>query len=79
MPSTIVLDNKRRATFGSQFEPGDSFLREVNGDTVIFRKLKPVELPLARAKKVGGKWMAGGPRPSRQAILEAIKRDRESR
>jgi hypothetical protein len=79
MPSKIVLDNKRRATFGPEFEPGDSFLRQVNGDVVTFRKLRPAEAPLLRARKLGGKWMGAELMIDRKAIVEAIKRDRESR
>jgi hypothetical protein len=79
MPSKIVLDNKRRASFGPEFKPGDSFLREVSGDTITFRKLRPVEPPVVRARKVNGKWMGAELKLDREAIVAAIKRDRESR
>jgi len=79
MPSKVVLDNKRRGTFGPEFKPGDSFLREVSGDTVVFRKLQPAEPPLVRARRVKGKWVGADITLSREAIVEAIRRDRESR
>jgi hypothetical protein len=79
VPSKIVLDNKRRGAFGTDFHPGDAFLREVNGDTVTFRKLEPLEPPVLRARKVKGKWVGARIKISDEEILEAIRRDRESR
>ena len=79
MRNKIVLDNKRRGTFGPGFQPGDSFAREVSGNTVTFHKLEPAEVPLVRARKVKGKWMGAPVRLSRKAIVEAIREDRESR
>jgi hypothetical protein len=79
MGNKIVLDNKRRGTFGPSFEPGDSFAREISGNTVMFRKLTPVEVPLVRARKVNGKWIGAAVKLSRKAILQAIREDRESR
>ena len=79
MANKIVLDNKRRGSFGAAFAPGDSFLREVAGDTVTFRRLQPAEPPLVRARKVKGRWIGAKVDISRDAILRAIREDRESR
>lgn len=79
MSNKIVLDNKRRGSFGSNFHPGDSFAREISGDTVIFRKLQPLEAPLVRARKVKGRWIGAKVNLSRDAILHAIRDDRDSR
>lgn len=79
MPNKVVLDNKRRGSFGPEFDPGDSFLREVNGETVTFRKLKPVEVPVMRARKVNGRWVGAAVKIARQDVVAAIRRDRESR
>lgn len=79
MANKIVLDNKRRGGFGSTFRPGDSFVREIHGNTVTFRKLEPVEPPLVRARKVKGRWVGANINPSRDAILRAIREDRDSR
>ena len=79
MSSKVTLDNKRRGSFGSEFKPGDSFSREVSGDTVVFRKLQPVEPPLVRARKIKGRWMGAKVDLSREAILRAIREDRDSR
>ena len=38
MSRTVQLDEKRRASFGTEFLPGDSFVREVSGNVVTFRK-----------------------------------------
>jgi hypothetical protein len=77
--SKVVLDNKRRGSFGPAFRPGDSFLRQVSGDTVVFRKLQPVEPPLVRARKVKGRWIGAAVKLPRQGILDALREDRESR
>ncbi len=79
MSNPIVLDNKRRASFGPNFKPGDSFLREVNGGTVIFRKLEPVQPPLVRPRKIKGRWVGAKVKLDRDAIVAAIRADRESR
>ena len=77
--SKIVLDNKRRGSFGSDFSPGDSFIREINGNTVIFRKLERAEPPLVRARKVKGRWVGAKVQISSEEIVEAVRRERESR
>ena len=79
MPSKIVLDNKRRGSFGPDFRPGDSFLREVRGGTVTFHKLEPAEPPLVRPRRVKGRWMGAKIKISDQEIVDAIRKDRESR
>ena len=52
---TITIDEKRRASLGSEFKPGDSFRREVHGNTVIFRKVEvsPNKKSVARFEKRG--------------------------
>ena len=79
MNKTIILDSKRRGSFGSGFNPGDAFLREVNGGTITFRKLAPEEIPLLHARKVNGKWMGADIALDRQSIVESIREDREAR
>jgi hypothetical protein len=78
MANKISLDNKRRGSFGSAFRPGDCFLREVRGSTVLFRKLEPTEPPLVKARKIKGKWVGAAIKLPRKAIVEAIREDRES-
>ena len=79
MPNKIVLDNKRRGSFGCDFAPGDSFVREVNGNTVTFRKLQPAEPPLVRPRKIKGRWIGASLKIADQEIIDAIRRDREAR
>ena len=38
MSRPIVLDDKRRASFSPDFRPGDTFVRSVNGNRVVFEK-----------------------------------------
>lgn len=77
MADTVVLDNKRRGSFGLEFKPGDSFVREVKGETVVFRRLRVAEPPLVRVRKIGGKWMGADVKRPRQAIIHSIREDRE--
>jgi hypothetical protein len=79
MANKIVLDNKRRGSFGSAFLPGDSFVREINGNIVTFRKMQPAEPPLVRARKVKGRWVGADIKIPREEIVKAIHRDREER
>jgi hypothetical protein len=79
MAEMVVLDNKRRGSFGPEFKPGDSFVREIKGETVVFRRLQVVEPPLVRARKIRGKWMGAGIKQSRQGIIDSIREDREQR
>src|SRR5262245_6134874 len=79
MKNKIVMDNKRRGTFGPEFQPGDYFAREVNGNVVIFRKFEPVEPPLVRARTGNGKSMSSPVNLSRKPIVEAICQGHESR
>jgi hypothetical protein len=79
MASKVTLDNKRRGSFGPDFRPGDTFLREVNGETVTFRKLAPATGPILRARKVKGRWIGAALKVPAQAIVDAIREDRESK
>jgi len=79
MANKITLDKKRRGSFGSVFAPGDSFLREINGNMVILRKLEPIEPPLVRARKVNRKWMGAAVKLSRKAVVQAVRKDRDAR
>jgi hypothetical protein len=79
MRTKIVLDNKRRGSFGSEFEPGDSFEREVRGETVMFHKLRPAEAPLVKARKIKGRWVGAAVKLDRDEIVASIREDREGR
>jgi hypothetical protein len=80
MSRPIVLDNKRRATFGSDFRPGDTFIRSVDGNRVTFEKIQIKDVPVIRPVR-RGKWLMFPPglKISRDKISAAIRADRDSR
>jgi hypothetical protein len=79
MAEVRKLDSRRRAVFPDRFSPGDLFLEEqVEEDRVVFRRLRPAEVPVARVERIGGKLMVRascGP----ETIRRAIRLDRDSR
>lgn len=74
---TVRLDNKRRASFGPSFKPGDSFQREVHGDTVIFRKVEvvPPRMSKVRLEKRGGYTVGALEKPIDEAALQEALAD----
>ena len=56
MSKTVTIDEKRRASLGPSFSPGDSFVREINGDKVTFTRVEPVRTPAAKVRmaRAGG-------------------------
>jgi hypothetical protein len=82
MSKPIVLDNKRRASFGPEFHPGDAFIRSVNGSRVTFEKIERDDAPVVKPVRRGkGKWLMlpRGLKISRTAIAAAIRADRDAR
>jgi hypothetical protein len=82
MSKPIVLDNKRRASFGREFQPGDAFVRSVSGNRVLFEKIERNDAPVVKPVRRGkGKWLML-PRDvkiSRATIAAAIRADRDAR
>jgi hypothetical protein len=82
MSRPIVLDNKRRASFGPEFRPGDTFIRSVSGSRVTFEKIERDDVPVAKPVRRGkGKWLMlpRGLKISRATIADAIRADRTGR
>jgi hypothetical protein len=82
MSKPIVLDNKRRASFGPEFRPGDTFVRSISGSRVTFEKIERNDVPVVKPVRRGkGKWlmMPLGVKISRKTIAAAIRADRDAR
>jgi len=82
MSKPIVLDNKRRASFGPEFQPGDAFVRSVSGNRVVFEKLEQEDAAVVRPVRRGkGKWLMlpRNVKVSRATIAAAIRADRDAR
>ena len=79
MAETRKLDSRRRAVFPDRFSPGDVFLEEeVEEDRVVFRLIRPSEVPLSKIRKKSGRLMVEAPL-DRERIRRAIRDDRDAR
>jgi hypothetical protein len=79
MAEVRKLDSRRRAVFPEQFSPGDLFLEEMVGeDEVVFRRVKPKEVPLVKVSLRGGHLMIDAPLESKR-IAKAVREERDSR
>ena len=73
------LDSRRRAVFPERYSPGDVFVEEeVSADRVVFRLLRPAEVPLAEVVERNGRLFVDRP-IDREAIQRAIREDRDER
>jgi hypothetical protein len=82
MSNQVVLDNKRRASFGSAFQPGDTFVRSVSGNRVVFEKIECDDVPVVKPVRRGkGKWLMlpRNAKFSSAALAAALRADRDAR
>lgn len=77
---TVKTDDKKRVVLPNA-KPGDVFSVDFSADgKITLTKLVPAEPRLVKPRKVSGRWMgAKEARPDRQAIVDAIRADREAR
>jgi hypothetical protein len=77
---TVTADERKRIIL-AQARPGQRFDVQVSGDGVfLVRRLEPVQpVKLVRARKINGKWMGADVKMDRQAVVDSIREDRESR
>ena len=73
------LDSKRRAVFPDRYSPGDVFVEdEVTADRVVFRLLKPAEVPLVPLVEQDGQLFVDQA-VDRDTIRQAIRDGRDER
>jgi hypothetical protein len=73
------LDSKRRAVFPDRYSPGDVFVEdEVTADRVVFRLLKPAEVPLVPLVERDGQLFVDQV-VDRDTIRQAIRDERDER
>jgi hypothetical protein len=73
------LDSKRRAVFPDRYSPGDVFVEdEVTADRVVFRLLKPAEVPLVPLVERDGMLFVDRA-VDRDTIRQAIRDERDER
>jgi hypothetical protein len=77
---TVIADSRRRIIL-AEAKPGDRFDVQAPAEGVfLVRRLEPAELgPLVRARKVRGRWIGAKVKLDREAVVEAIRLDREAR
>ncbi len=79
MAETRKLDSRRRAVFPDRFSPGDLFLEEqVGEDRVVFRLIRPKDVPVSAVKRDRGRMMVQAPL-DRDRVRQAIRDDRDAR
>ena len=79
MAEVRKLDSRRRAVFPEQFSPGDLFLEETVGpDEVVFRRVKPRDVPVVRLVKRRGRLMVDAEGDA-ERVAKAIREERDSR
>ncbi|NNM28355.1 MAG: hypothetical protein HKO57_02455 [Akkermansiaceae bacterium] len=79
MAETRKLDSRRRAVFPDRFSPGDLFIEErVEEDRVVFRLIKPDDVPVSKVRREKGRVMVKAPL-DRGTVRRAIRDDRDSR
>ena len=79
MAETRKLDSRRRAVFPDRFSPGDLFIEErVEEDRVVFRLVKPEEVPVSKVRREKGRVMVKAPL-DRERVRQAVRDDRDSR
>ena len=73
------LNSKRRAVFPDRYSPGDVFVEdEVTADRVVFRLLKPAEVPLVPLVEQDGQLFVDQA-VDRDTIRQAIRDGRDAR
>lgn len=73
------LDSRRRAVFPDRYSPGDVFVEEeVTEDRVVFRLLKPADVPLVTVVERDGGLFVDRP-IDREAIGKALRAERDER
>jgi len=79
MAEVRKLDSRRRGVFPDRFFPGDLFLEEeVGEDRVVFRLVRPKDVPQRPVRKRNGFLLVEGTMDV-ERIRAAIREDRDAR
>jgi hypothetical protein len=75
-----MSDERCRLQSRDLFKPNTPYDAEPQADgSVRLVELVPKDVPIVRARKLGGRWVGAAIKLNRKAIVEAIRQDRESR
>ena len=76
----LVADANGRLACKSLFTPRKAFSAERQADgSIRLMELIEKEIPVVRARKVGGRWMGAAVQLDRAKVIGAIRADREAR
>lgn len=73
----VTVDDYNRVRL-PDVKPRQKFSVEAGNNRIVLALVDEVDVPLVKARKVNGRWMgAKGVKLDRQAIVNAIREDRE--
>jgi hypothetical protein len=76
----LMTDDRCRIQSRELFKPNTPYQAERKADgRVELIELVPTDVPLVRARKIKGRWVGADVKFDRNAVVEAIRQDRESR
>lgn len=74
---TVAVDDDNRIRLPG-VKPRQIFSVEAGNNRVVLALVEEVDVPLVKARKVNGRWIgAEGVKVDRQAVINAIREDRE--
>ncbi|HEV2329421.1 MAG TPA: hypothetical protein VGY56_11610 [Verrucomicrobiae bacterium] len=74
----VTVDDYNRVRL-PDVKPRQKFSGETGNNRIVLALVDEVDVPVVRARKINGKWIGAGIKVDRQAIVDAIREDRESR
>jgi len=76
----LMTDDRCRLQSRDLFKPNTPYQAERKADgRVELIELVATDVPLVRARKIRGRWVGADVKFDRNAVVEAIRQDRESR
>jgi hypothetical protein len=77
MMKIVTVDDYNRVRL-PDVKPRQKFSVETANNRIVLALVDEVDVPLVKARKVNGRWMgAEGVKLDRQAVVNAIREDRE--
>jgi hypothetical protein len=74
---TVTVDDDNRIRLPG-VKPRQKFSVEAGNNRIVLALVEEVDVPLVKARKVNGRWIgAEGVKVDRQAVINAIREDRE--
>jgi hypothetical protein len=76
----LTADDKGRITSSELFRPRTTYdASRLPDGTIRIVELVEKEVPVVRARKIGGRWVGADVKLDRKAVVDSIRTDREER